>query len=290
MIGPENLIFTACTGRCGQVSLAEYLNAFGKFCIAEVEPPDLIYPNHWPFGTWLRNVQRRFIVSDEDLGRGKALTWFDLDQREPLAKLARKRIERQLRLCRKARAQTYIEVSKFFIRSYCDAVAEIRPDIGMILLRRDPLANASSFINRGKNFRLDGVMPHFKKACLPMDAGVLSPFQLYLWQWAEIELRFQRFVDVNRIGRHYVLHTEDLNSPQRLKELFDYFSIDCIEPIVYLEPRNTNESSGHDSTIVTRADLDEFDRFYDMLPVDARRRLPTLGSYRESYAKAGQSR
>ena len=290
MIGPENLIFTACTGRCGQFSLVEYLNVFGKACFAEAEPPDLIYPNHWPLGNWLRHVQRRWIVTDEDLGRGKALVWHDEDRREPLAKLARQRIKRLLRLCRRAKARTYVEVSKFFIRSYCDAVAELRPDIGMILLRRDPLANAKSFSNRGKNFRLDGVMPDFRKACLPMNAGVLSPFQLYLWQWAEIELRFQRFIDVNRIGRHYVLHTEDLNSPQRLKELFDYFSIDCIEPIVRLDPRNTNESKGRERTTVTSADLDEFDRFYDMLPADARHRLPALGSYRESYAKAGQSR
>jgi hypothetical protein len=289
MIGPENLIFTACTGRCGQFSLVEYLNVFGEACLAEAEPPSLIYPNHWPLGNWLRHVQRRWIVTDEDLGRGDTLAWFDEDRREPLARLASRRIKRLSRLSRRAQARTYVEVSKFFIRSYCDAVADLRPDIGMILLRRDPLVNAKSFSNRGKNFRLDGVMPDFRKACLPMDSRVFSPFQLYLWHWAEIELRFQRFIEVKQIGRHYVMRTEDLNSPQRIKELFDYFSIDRIEPIVRLEPRNTNESKGREGTVVSSADLDEFDRFYDMLPADVRHLLPALVGYRESYAKAGRS-
>lgn len=289
MIGPENLIFTACTGRCGQFSLVEYLNLFGNGCFAEAEPPDLIYPNHWPLGNWLRHLQRRYIVTDEDLGRGKALVWYDEGCTQPLARLAHRRIKRLSRLCGRARAQTYVEVSKFFIRSYCDAIADLRPDIGMILLRRDPLANAKSFSNRGKDFRLDGVMPDFRKACLPVDASALSPFQLYLWQWAEIELRYQRFIESKRIKRHYVLHTEDLNSPQRLTDFLAYFSIDILQPIVCLEPRNTNQSKGRERTTVTRADLDEFDRFYDMLPGAARTRLPALDRYRESYAMAGKA-
>lgn len=287
---PENLIFTACTGRCGQFSLVEYLNVFGEACIAEAEPPDLIYPNHWPFGNWIRHVQRRWIVTNEDLGRGKALRWYDEDRKPPLLDLARKRVKRITRLCRRAEASTYVEASKFFIRSYCDSIAEIRPDIGLILLRRDPLANARSFSNRGKNFRLDGVMPDFRKACLPMDAGSLSQFQLYLWQWAEIELRCQRFVESQRIQRYYVMPTEDLNSPQRMAALFEFFSIGTKAPIVRLEPKNTNEGGGRERTRVSQSDLDEFDQFFERLPNEVRSRLPALTDYRESYRKPDASR
>lgn len=289
MAEPENLIFTACTGRCGQFSLVEYLNVFGKACVAEAEPPDLIYPNHWPLGNWLRQVQRRWIVTDEDLGRGKALLWYDEDRRPPLDDLARRRIGRLSRLCRRVGARTYVEASKFFIRSYCDAIADLRPDVGVVLLRRDPLANARSFGNRGKDFRLDGVMPHFRKACLQMDAGTLSRFQLYLWQWAEIELRYQRFIESRRITRHYILHTEELNSPQSLTKFFDYFSIAVAKPIGRLEPINTNESTGRERTSVSRADLDEFDQFYERLPADIRAKLPALVRYRESYRSAEAS-
>jgi hypothetical protein len=287
---PENLIFTACTGRCGQFSLVEYLNVFGDACIAEAEPPDLIYPNHWPLGNWMRHVQRRWIVTNEDLGRGKALGWFDEDRKQPLLDLALKRTKRISRLCGRAGATTYVEASKFFIRSYCDATAELRPDIGLILLRRDPLVNAKSFCNRGKDFRLDGVMPDFRKACLPMDAGSLSQYQLYLWQWAEIELRFQRFVESKRIQRHYVLPTEDLNSPQRLANFFEFFSIGTKAPIARLEPKNTNEGAGHERTRVSQSDLDDFDQFFERLPDEVRRRLPALAGYRESYGEPGRSR
>jgi hypothetical protein len=287
---PENLIFTACTGRCGQFSLVEYLNVYGDACLAEAEPPDLIYPNHWPLGNWMRHVQRRWIVTNEDLGRGKALHWYDEDRKQPLLDLARKRVKRISRLCSRVDATTYIEASKFFIRSYCDAIAEVRPDIGLILLRRDPLANARSFCNRGKSFRLDGVMPDFRKACLPMDASSLSQYQLYLWQWAEIELRFQRFVESKRIQRYYVLPTEDLNSPQRLATLFDFFSISTKAPIVKLEPKNTNEGGGRERTKVSQTDLDEFDQFFERLPNEIRSRLPTLANYRESYRKPDMPR
>ncbi len=287
---PENLIFTACTGRCGQFSLVEYLNVYGNACFAEAEPPDLIYPNHWPLGNWMRHLQRRWIVTNEDLGRGKALRWYDEDRKQPLLDMARKRTKRISRLCRRAGATTYVEASKFFIRSYCDAIAELRPDIGLLLLRRDPLANARSFCNRGKDFLLDGVMPDFRKACLPMDAGSLSQYQLYLWQWAEIELRFQRFVESKGIRRYYVLPMEDLNSPQRLATLFEFFSIGTKAPIARLAPKNTNEEGGRERTQVSRSDLDEFDQFFERLPTEVRSRLPSLADYRETYNTPKASR
>lgn len=284
MEGPENLIFTACTGRCGQFSLVEYLNVFGKSCLAEAEPPDLIYPNHWPLGNWLRDVQRRWIVTDEDLGRGRALAWYDEDHRQPLEDLLRRRLKRISRLSLRASARTYVEVSKFFLRSYCDVIADARPDVGVILLRRDPLANAKSFSNRGKNFRLDGLMPDFRKACLRMDVELFSPFQLYLWQWVEIELRFQRFVESKRINRRYIFHTENLNSPRHIKDLFDYFEIDLVKPILRLEPLNTNQSKGRERTNLSNVDLDEFDHFYGMLPTDVRDKIPELSRYRDLYS------
>ena len=91
---PMNLIFTACTGRCGQNSLAEYFNRYGKDCLSEVEPPDLIYKQKWPFGNPARIIQRKWIVTHEDLGRGKALLWYDNDDNEKLEKLGKKRLKR----------------------------------------------------------------------------------------------------------------------------------------------------------------------------------------------------
>ena len=280
---PENLIFTACTGRCGQNSLVAYLNTFGVDCLAEAEPPDLIYPQRWPLGNWLRHVQRRWIVTHEDLGRGKALAWHDNDECEPLRRLAAKRLRRVRRLCSNARATTYLEASKFFIRSYCDALFDARPDMGVLLLRRDPLMNARSFANRGKDFTLDGVMPHFRKACLPLDIGSLSLFQLYLWQWVEIELRYLSFLDRHGVRRHYECSTEDLNDPVRVEQLFRFFGIGLKKMVEPLAPRNSNVAQGRQGTLVSRRDLDEFDDFVDMIPFRLLNMIPSLIAYRQAY-------
>jgi hypothetical protein len=282
---PENVIFTACTGRCGQFSLVDYLNEFGESCAAEAEPPDLIYPRHWPLSNWLRDIQRKWIVTDEELGRGKALAWHDNDENEPLRHLAEKRLKRIQRLCQKNKTKHYFEASKFFIRSYCDATFELIPDMGVLLLRRDPLLNARSFCNRGKDFRLDGVMPDFRKACLPMEISSLSRFQLYLWQWVEIELRYQQFLDDHNVRRHLEFDTDDLNDPAKVEALFRHFSIELKKPLYVLEPKNTNVSKGREMTSVSVDDLAEFDRFIERLPAQTLAKLPFLSTYRQAHAE-----
>lgn len=280
---PENLVFTACTGRCGQFSLVDYINEFSASCLAEAEPPDLIYPRHWPLSNWVRGIQRRWIVTDEDLGRGKALGWHDNDHSEPMRRLAERRLRRISRKCTRRGADSYFEASKFFIRSYCDAVFEQRPDLGVLLLRRDPISNARSFCNRRKDYRLDGLMPDFRKACLPMDTNSLSKFQLYLWQWVEIELRYQRFLDDHAISRHYEFDTDDLNNPIRIEALLDHFSIRLKKSVHSLEPRNTNVSKGQPETAVSMGDLEAFDNFVDRIPASVVDKLPHLPEYRHKY-------
>ncbi len=270
-----NLIFTACTGRCGQNSLAEYFNRFGKNCFAEVEPPDLIYKQEWIFGNLVRIIQRKWIVTHEDLGRGKALLWYDNDKNERLEKLAKKRLKRIL----KFRCEHYIELSKFFIRSYCDAIYNLRKDIGVIKLYRNPLKNAPSFVNRNKKFSLDGVMPFFKKTCFKTDMEKLTKYQLYLWQWVEIDLRYQRFIEENNIEKHYEIKTEDLNEPTEVDQLFNYFDIELKTDIKPISPKNTNVSQGKPETVVRSQDIDEFYRFLEMMPADIMKKVSHIKDY-----------
>ena len=54
--------------------------------------------------------------------------------------------------------------------------------------------NAKSFVNRHKDFRLDNLLPHEKNVILQMDGKHFSPYQLYLWQWCELELRALQFL------------------------------------------------------------------------------------------------
>lgn len=270
------LIFTACTGRCGQNSLASYFNKYCLNTIAEVEPPDLIYKQNWPLGNFARKVQRRWIVTHEDLGRGKSLLWYDNNEDDKLEKIAKKRLRR----IKKLNEENYIELSKFFIRSYCDAIYKLRADIGLIKLYRNPLENARSFVNRNKDFSLDGVVPAFKKACFKVDINKLTKFQLYLWQWVEIELRFQEFIKRHDISKYFEFKTEDLNCPEKIEELFIFFGLEYKKPVIRLQRKNTNISQGKKPTVVSQNDWDEFNRFIEMIPKDILKKVKILNDYR----------
>ncbi len=270
-----NIIFTVSTGRSGQNTLSEYFNRYGKKCYAEVDPPHLIYKEHWLFGNFARIVQRKWIVTHEDLGRGEMLKWYDDDENSKLDKIVRKKIRR----INKFKCKYYIEMNKNFIRSYCDAVYKLHTDIGIINLFRNPMETARSYVNRNKNIALDGVMPNFKKACFKINIKRLTKYQLYLWQWVETELRFQRFIKDNGITKYYALRTEDLNDNKKLEELFRFFGIEFRDEIKIVRPYNTNVSQGKLKTVVKPQDIREFKTFLSMIPNEIMNKLEILQQY-----------
>ena len=286
---PENYIYTACTGRCGQHSLGDFINRFALNTLAEVEPPQLLYPNNAPFGNYLRNFQRKWIFTDEMLGRGKALQWYRDGDRDSLARLSRLRLDRVERLCTKQKTQTYFEISKFFIRTYFEATQEIKPEIGILLLKRDPMNNAKSFFNRHKDFRLDNQLPHEKNVILQMEGKNLSLYQLYLWQWCEIELRSMRFIKSRKISRYYELYNSDLNDPVQIFNMLDFFAVEHQSRDVMCSPRpvNTNKDNGFDPTVLTTEDFIDFEIFLDMLPIKFRDELSSLDYWYRKYKAAG---
>jgi hypothetical protein len=285
---PQNLIFTVCTGRCGQHSLGDYLNRYAFDTFAEVEPPNLVYPSHFPFGNLMRDIQRKWIVTEEMLGRGKALDWYKSDDTDALRRLASKRLKRIERLCVKNQCQNYFEISKFFIRSYFAATQDLKPNIGVLLLRRDPMSNAKSFANRGKKFTLDNQTPNEHNVILKMNPEKLSRFQLYLWQWCEVELRYRKFIEEKQIVRHFELSNLDLANPQKLCDMLDCFSINHadIADMVPHNPINTNIQNGFQQTKLTKKDFKEFVKFVEMLPPKIYDTLPLIDDWFSKYKTA----
>ena len=286
---PGNYIYTACTGRCGQHSLGDFINRFALNTLVEVEPPQLLYPNNAPFGNYLRNLQRKWVFTDEMLGRGKALQWYRDGDSDSLTRLSRARLNRVGRLCRRQKSQTYFEISKFFIRTYFKATHEIKPDIGILILKRDPMNNAKSFVNRHKDFRLDNLLPHEKNVILQMDGKYFSPFQLYLWQWCELELRTCQFISSGNISRYYELYNFDLYDPAKIYDMLDFFSVERepFDVMPSLQPINTNIESGFDNTVLTAEDFMDFENFLDMLPSKFRDQLSSLSEWHSKYKAAG---
>lgn len=286
---PGNYIFTACTGRCGQHSLGAFIDRYALNTLVEVEPPQLLYPNDAPFGNYLRDFQRKWVFTDEMLGRGKALQWYRDDDRDSLMRLSRARLDRVGRLCRKQKSQTYFEISKFFIRTYFKATHEIKPDIGILLLKRDPMNNAKSFANRHKNFQLDNQLPHEKNVILQMDGKHFSSYQLYLWQWCELELRALQFISSRKISRYYELYNVDLNDPKKICDMLEFFSVEHqpFDVMRSCQPINTNIENGFDHTVLTAEDFMDFEEFLDMLPHNFRDQLSSLDEWHSKYKAAG---
>ena len=274
----KQLIFTVCAGRCGQVTLTKYFNKYIKNCIAECEPPELWYQTKWPLGSRLRNFQRKHMnsYSDEMLGRGKAIKWYEEDDDTNLDHLVGKRLKR----IEKFKCLTYVEISKFFIRSYGEATIKKVPNLKLIKLSRNPITNARSFTNRNKNYALDGIFPHFHKSLLKMDVSKMSLFQLYLWQWAEIELRYLRLLEIYHPLTHYELSSESIDDPNELKRLFQHFQLNIKNiPITPLTRENTNVENGFQETMITESDLKSFQQFLEMSPYHLINKISGLKSY-----------
>ena len=272
------LIFTAVVGRSGQSSLTNIFNKYGIGCFAEFEPPDLLFRGKGQLGSLSHKFQRKWIVSHELLGRGKAKEWAEHGNHKKLNKVAIKKLKRIEKLQKKHRFKTYIEVSKFFMRTQCDHIYLNAPDLAIIKLTRDPLLNARSFVNRKKNFYKDNVPPHYKQNCLQMNGEVLSEFQLYLWSWFEIELRYFRFLEQHLVDKVFEIKTEDLNEKEKIIEMFKFFGI-AYRDIIDLTSRNTNIQQGYQQTIVTGRDIKEYEDFINMVPAHLLSKVKYLKDY-----------
>ena len=156
-------IFTVCSGRCGQVSLSNYINRFSLNTVSEAEPPEPKYNEKFMFSNLIRSLERKTYATDELLGRGKALIWHDKNDKIKLNKLCKKRIDRSERILNNTKKEIYFEISKFFIRSYCEKTIELLPNIKLLYLTRHPLKNSISFYNRNKNFEKDNFDLNFEK-------------------------------------------------------------------------------------------------------------------------------
>ena len=272
-------IFTVVVGRSGQFSLANTINKYGKDCFAEAEPPNLLLNNKFT-PSWIKNFQRKYIVTNEMLGRGKALKWFEEGLDEKIQHQVEKKIDRIKQIRLKKDFSFYFEISKFFSRTQCEAFYKLIPSLELIKLTRNPIANAKSFLNRNKNFYLDNNSPESKINCLIMDSKSLSKFELYLWSWFETELRFKRFVDKHNINSVFEIKTEELNSRKKIIKLFEYFEVNYDFP-EQLDILNTNFEHGLPKTLISKDDISQYQSFLDKVPNQLIEKIDYLKNFNE---------
>ena len=280
--------FTVVAGRSGQATLTEILRRHvpGCFPAFEAPSPSLLLPGR--LGQWEHRIRRRFVETNELLGRGKVLGAFERGDVDYLESIARKRVAMIRRDLSRSGAKTYFDVSKFFARGLHVGFRRVLPEIGLLRLVRDPVANMRSFLNRSKNFGLDNSMPDAASNILRLDSRDMVPGELYLWAWCEIYLRFDRMVDEGGVLRSAELRTEMLDDPAHVETALRALGLD-FTPVAPVGHLNTNIGQGFRETRIDADSVATFERYMTRLPGNMLDRIPYLAGYDPSRMSPGNN-
>jgi hypothetical protein len=271
-------IFTVSTGRCGEASFAELVrrhvaNAYAAFEEPRVRP---ILPG--VLGDLERHFRRRFVETDELLGRGHVLRAFVAGDDAFIDAIVSRRLASiRKRLAREGK-QIYVDVSKFFARGLHAGFARALPKFGLVLLVRDPIINMRSYLNRNKNFLKDNVRPDAGRNLLRLDFPSLSGGELYLWAWCEMYLRFLALCESDQVTHSAVIRTEDLGRTECMTAHFRALALEHA-PISIIPAMNTNVERGYGPTVVTTADIRTYERFLKRLPAGVIGKIDYFNAY-----------
>lgn len=271
-------IFTVSTGRSGQASLTGFFERFVPDCLTLFEQPQVNPVLPGPFSNLERRFRRRFMETDELLGRGKVLTAFERGDEKALERMAQNRVDWILRQAARHKAPLVVDISKHFVHGLHRHTIRIVRDATIIRLIRDPILNMRSYLNRSKNFYLDNNSPGSRFNQLTLDPDDLSDGELYLWAWCETYLRGAALLEEFNLSRVVEIRTEDMNDAEAMTRHFMALGIEHA-PIKALLPRNTNIASGFDETTISVDDIETFERFISRVPRASLRRIGFLDGY-----------
>ena len=205
----NNYIFTITTGRSGQSSLHSILKLYSKNCYSAFEAPDikLFFPR--ALGDIEKIIRRKFFETNELLGRGKVLKAYENKDYQYIEKIASMRLKNIRKKARKFKANTYFDVSKFYVRGLYLGFNKLLENITLVFLVRDPLLNMKSFFNRNKNFYLDNNKPEKYINLLRMNSNNMNIQELYFWAWAETYLRYKKIAKFKKV-KNFIRIKNDL--------------------------------------------------------------------------------
>jgi len=271
-------VFTISPGRSGQASLSALLAASIPDAFVAFEEPQVRPLLPGGFGDMERRFRRRFVETDELLGRGRVLEAFDAGDEQALRRYAAARHRWVTRRLRRRRASVYIDVSKHFLHGLHVGALDLVTAEGAMLspcirLVRDPIENMRSYLNRRKRFRLDYGDPNGRFNEVRLDPQTLCEGEFYLHAWCETYLRGERLVRERGLPDPVEIETPDLSKPEVVSKALDRVGL-THGPVPQLPAQNTNIASGYGETEVERKDLDVFRRFRDRLPEPLTSRLP----------------
>lgn len=162
--------------------------------------------------------------------------------------------------------EVYVEVDNGALKSWGPAFVERVPQVEIVHLTRDPLIQARSAENRGSGPNPDRpyfLWPTWERNLLRLDEEVvagLSKFQLALWYWIEMELRYARFFAART---KLEIDLEELNDVTRVQEILATLGIRH-GPIRLSGARN----AGRKESLISDADRTEARALLARLPED----------------------
>ncbi len=273
----NKLIVVVSPGRSGQSSFSLILKQAFPSALVAFEEPQINYFLPKPLASFERKFRRKFVETDELLGRGRVLRAFESQDFEQLNSFGEDKYKWLLKKMHKRNTNVVFEVNKHFLHGLHLGVQNLlNVEFKMIALVRDPIANMRSFLNRNKNFYLDNSPPDCPYNELVLDRNILSKGQLYLHAWCECYLRARKFCKVNKLEL-LTARTADLENPKEVMRILKRLDMPICK-IENFDKLNTNRSLGNQDTVVSDFDVREAKMFWQLLPSKVVSKLPNIES------------
>ncbi len=262
----KDYIFTITNGRSGQATLHKYLKLYSIQCLSAFEEPNINFILPKPFNNIEKKFRRKYIETDELLGRGKIITAYQNKNFKYIERIASIRLRKISKYAKKENDKIYFDISKFYVRGLYEGFNSLLNSFKLVFLVRDPLLNMKSYINRNKNFLLDNSSPCSRSNIFILNENITKE-ELYLWSWCETFLRYNIISKSKKVSKSVVINTDDLDKPNLVKRAFDKLEIKY-KPFKKLKKVNTNEQVGNLKTHIDRKDIKILKAFIRKVPKD----------------------
>lgn len=262
------------TGRSGSAFVADLINKNALNASSEHEP-DLVPPDvstKWYYD--FRDDELAKLVEKKiaRLRRGERIC--SLPSGDRLYKyVGRSKLKRIIP--RVPIREVYVEVDNGFLKSYGDKLLDFIPDLQFVHLTRNPLLQAKSATNRKSQpnpNRPYFLWPTWERNVFKLSESVtseLTQFQLALWYWFEMELRFVDFRERRGVEPLTEACIDELNDRETAEDLFARLGI-AHRPL----DLQANRNLGPRKTVITDQEHAETVSFLKLVPDEMLSRLP----------------
>lgn len=268
-------VMVITTGRSGSSFFADLVNRNALNASSEHEP------NLFPVDVstqWYYDGQEDKIADLVErkiarLRRGEVLTSLPIVGQH-YKRFARGRFRRLIP--RVPMREIYIEVDNAFLKCYGNQLLDAIPDLQFIHLTRNPLLQAKSAENRKyhpKPNRPYLLWPTWERNTFRLSEEVtagLSDFQLALWYWFEMELRFADLMEHRGIRPLMEVCIDDLNDAETVERVFAGLGVK--HRALDLQ---ANRNLGPKQSLITDREREEAFAFLKSVPDRLVSRLPT---------------